>query len=52
MYGSYPTDLRNADQAPATFSVAFADVDFNQFMFESGDRSQWVIMDRKEIEDW
>lgn len=51
VYGTYPADLRNADQAPATFSVPFADIDFNQFLFESGDRSQWLIMDRKEIED-
>ena len=51
VYGTYPSDLRNADRAQATFSVAFADIDWNQMLFESGDRSQWLIMDKKEIED-
>jgi hypothetical protein len=41
----------DADQAAATFSVAFDDLDFNQFLLESGDRTQWLIMDKKEIDD-
>ena len=50
-YGQYPANVRNADQARATFSVAFAGMDYNQFLFESGDRTQWLIMDKKEIDD-
>lgn len=57
-YGTYPSvsdpavsdGTATPDQASATFSVPFSNLQYNQFLFESGDRSQWLMMDKKEID--
>ena len=46
-YGTYSRDPR----AASTFSVAFAGMEFDQYLFASGDMSMWAVMDKDQVGD-